>query len=80
MSGCNAPAPPVPFHRGKPSRRLPADGHRRPVQDRCGHHAGCAPAAAHGPLPQPAKLPMPMPVAPAPLWRTMMDRWLAATP
>ncbi|WP_372397535.1 hypothetical protein ABMY26_26380 [Azospirillum sp. HJ39] len=76
MSGCNALAPPAPLHRGKPSRRLPADGHRRPVQERCGHHAGCAPAAAHSPLPCPTKLPLPMP---APLWRTMMERWLEAT-
>ncbi len=68
----------MPSHRAAPhgqshsraARRLPADGHRRPVTERCTHHSGCcmpgaAQVAAQGG---------------APLWRTMMERWLAAAP
>ncbi|WP_146203725.1 hypothetical protein [Azospirillum sp. TSO5] len=73
MSGCNAQAAPMPSHRTLPqnrtARRLPADGHRRPATERCAHHSGCVPGAAQ--------------VAAhnsAPLWRTMMERWLAAAP
>ncbi|MFS2011921.1 hypothetical protein ACCD06_18870 [Azospirillum sp. CT11-132] len=81
MSGCNAQATPMPSHRAAPhgqshgqthcraARRLPADGHRRPATERCARHSGCVPGAAQ--------------VAAhngAPLWRTMMERWLAAAP
>ncbi|WP_148219169.1 hypothetical protein [Azospirillum sp. B510] len=90
MSGRNAPATPVPPHRaplhgplhgpaahGRPARRPYADGNRRPVVERCGHHSGghsaCHPSCA------PAAAPPVAPPASSPLWRTMMERWLTAS-
>lgn len=81
MSGCTVPAMPMPHPRTashaaahpRTARRLPVDGNRRPVAERCSHHQGCAP----NPAPNAAQ------VAAhngAPLWRTMMERWLTAAP
>ncbi|PWC80905.1 hypothetical protein TSH100_28640 [Azospirillum sp. TSH100] len=80
MPGCTVPAtltPPkrtascAPAHL-RTARRLPADGNRRPVTERCSHHSGCAPAmvpvASHNAAPH----------HDGSLWRTMMERWLAA--
>nr|WP_222529909.1 hypothetical protein [Azospirillum sp. 412522] len=50
-------------------RRLSADGNRRPVAERCGHH----PAGTPGAVPLAA-------ASGASLWRTMMERWLATAP
>ncbi|MCM8732827.1 hypothetical protein M5E06_01245 [Azospirillum sp. A1-3] len=89
MSGCNAQAAPMPSHRAAPhgqsqgqphcraARRLPADGHRRPATERCAHHSGCMPGAAQVAAPIAAQV---MAHGGAPLWRTMMERWLAAAP
>lgn len=73
----NAPATLMPPQRAascapthlRTARRLPADGNRRPVTERCSHYSGCAPSTiqvtAHNAMP---------------LWRMMMERWLAAVP
>ncbi|CAO3418871.1 hypothetical protein [Azospirillum endophyticum] len=86
MPGNNTPAA-MPPHRaashaqshGRPPKRLPADGNRRPVVERCAHHSGCMPGtaqvAAHA-----GALHNGAPHTGVPLWRTMMDRWLAAAP
>ncbi|QCG97933.1 hypothetical protein E6C67_29950 [Azospirillum sp. TSA2s] len=85
MSGCNAQATPMPPHRTalhgqshgqthcRAARRLPADGHRRPATERCAHHSGCMPGAAQVAAQIAAH-------GGAPLWRMMMERWLAAAP
>lgn len=52
---------------------MPADGNRRPVAERCSHHQGCAP----NPAPNAAQVTA---HNGAPLWRTMMERWLTASP
>lgn len=81
MSGCTVPVLPMPHQRTashapahspahhRTARRLPAEGNRRPVAERCSHHQGCTPnpvqVATHNG---------------APLWRTMMERWLTAAP
>lgn len=83
MPGCNAPAPLAPPQRApsptaRTARRLPADGNRRPAQERCAHHS--AHHGAHHTPCAPAALPRPAAAAPAPLWTMMMERWLAATP
>lgn len=76
MPRCNAltPSQRAPSPTARTARRLPADGNRRPAQERCAHHA-----AHHTPC-APAALPRPAAAAPAPLWTMMMERWLAATP
>ncbi|PGH54571.1 hypothetical protein ABNQ39_14750 [Azospirillum sp. A26] len=79
MSGCTAPALPMPHQRtashahSRTARRLPADGNRRPVAERCSHHQGCNP----GCTPNAAQVTA---HNGAPLWRTMMERWLTAAP
>nr|WP_295836449.1 hypothetical protein [uncultured Azospirillum sp.] len=85
MSGCNAQAAPMPSHRTAPhgqphsraARRLPVDGHRRPATERCAHHSICVTGAAQ----VAAQIsPQISATGGAPLWRTMMERWLAAAP
>lgn len=83
----NAPATLMPPQRAasctpahlRTARRLPADGNRRPVTERCSHHSGCAPATvqmtAHNGAFHNA-----MPHNDGSLWRTMMERWLAVVP
>ncbi|CAO3399624.1 hypothetical protein VH569_31380 [Azospirillum sp. 11R-A] len=85
MSGCTVPALPMPQQRGashapahspahiRTARRLPADGNRRPVAERCSHHQGCNPGCAPNVAQVTAH-------NSAPLWRTMMERWLTAAP
>ncbi|PWC50794.1 hypothetical protein TSA6c_33650 [Azospirillum sp. TSA6c] len=85
MSGCTAPALPMPHQRpashatahspahSRTARRLPADGNRRPVAERCSHHQGCNPGCAPNVAQVTAH-------NGAPLWRTMMERWLTAAP
>ncbi|PWC39308.1 hypothetical protein [Azospirillum sp. TSO35-2] len=80
MTGPNALAPPAAAHphgtphRTRTARRTPADGNRRPVQERCAHHHPTH-HAAPGHNAGAAGI-----VVAAPLWRTMMERWLTATP
>lgn len=79
MSGCTAPALPMPHQRtasyapahSRAARRLPADGNRRPVAERCSHHQGCNPGCAPNGVQITAH-------NGASLWRTMMERWLTA--